>query len=152
MVSNLETPVRRPSDAARTVSDVKLSLPARPENIAVIRHLLGAFAEAARLPAGLVEDLRLAITEACTNVVRHAYRPDGSGPLEMAICPEGDRLTVVVSDRGRGLNATSIDTRGPGLGLPLIMAIADRVRLEERREGGTRVSMTFDARQREVAA
>ena len=52
---------------------VTLSLPARPENMSVIRHVLGAFAEALRLPDDLVEDLRLAVTEACTNVVRHAY-------------------------------------------------------------------------------
>ena len=63
-----------------TETDVKLTLPARPENVSVIRHVLGAFAEALRLPDDLVEDLRLAVTEACTNVVRHAYPPDRARP------------------------------------------------------------------------
>ena len=59
---------------------MKLTLPARPENVSVIRHVLGAFAEALRLPDDLVEDLRLAVTEACTNVVRHAYPADRARP------------------------------------------------------------------------
>src|ERR1043165_7468810 len=53
--------------------DVTLTLPARPEHVAVVRHVLGAFAEALRMPEELIEDLWLAVTEACTNVVRHAY-------------------------------------------------------------------------------
>src|SRR6476469_5669296 len=63
-------------------SDVRLSLPARPENVAVVRHVLGAFAEALHLPVGVVDDMRLAVTEACTNVVRHAYDGVDPGPLE----------------------------------------------------------------------
>src|SRR3712207_677573 len=58
---------------AEGASDVRLTLPARPENVAVVRHVLGAFAEALQLPDPVIEDMRLAVTEACTNVVRHAY-------------------------------------------------------------------------------
>jgi serine/threonine-protein kinase RsbW len=123
-------------------TDVKLTLPARPENVAVIRQVLGAFAEALRLPDGLVEDLRLAVTEACTNVVRHAYSPECPGPVEISIRPEDDFVSVVVADRGRGIG-TSSDTSGPGLGLPLIAAIADDVELQPVPGGGSRVAMTF---------
>src|SRR3954463_9959896 len=89
----------------RDTTDVKLTLPARPENVSVIRHVLGAFAEALRLPDELVEDLRLAVTEACTNVVRHAYPPDLCGPVEISIRPEEERVNVVVVDRGRGIGS-----------------------------------------------
>ena len=92
--------------------------------------MLGAFAEALRLPPELVEDIRLAATEACTNVVRHAYRGGEPGPIDVLIRPDGDRLELVVSDRGRGLGP-SADVDGPGLGLPLIAALADSVELEE---------------------
>src|SRR5919199_5329183 len=68
-------------------SDVRLTLPSRPENVAVIRHMLGAFAETLRLPPDLVEDMRLAVTEACTNVVRHAYREDELGSIDVVIRP-----------------------------------------------------------------
>lgn len=126
----------------RTTTDVKLTLPARPENVSVIRHVLGAFAEALRLPDDLVEDLRLAVTEACTNVVRHAYPDDFPGPVEISILPTEGGVSVVVSDHGRGIGSSS-DTNGPGLGLPLIAAIADKVELQPVPGGGSRVAMTF---------
>jgi serine/threonine-protein kinase RsbW len=126
----------------RSTTDVKLTLPARPENVSVIRHVLGAFAEALRLPDDLVEDLRLAVTEACTNVVRHAYPADIPGPVEISIVPSEDVVSVIVSDHGRGIGSSS-DTNGPGLGLPLIAAIADEVDLQPVPGGGSRVAMTF---------
>ncbi|MDA0166314.1 ATP-binding protein [Solirubrobacter ginsenosidimutans] len=131
----------------RLATDVKLTLPARPENVSVIRHVLGAFAEALRLDDELVEDLRLAVTEACTNVVRHAYPADQAGPVEISIQPLEEHVSVIVSDHGRGIG-TSSDTTGPGLGLPLIAAIADAVDLQSVPGGGSRVAMTFSRQRR----
>jgi serine/threonine-protein kinase RsbW len=114
--------------------------------VAVVRHVLGAFAEALRLPPELVEDMRLAVTEACTNVVRHAY--DGEpGPIDVVIRSDGGRLDLVVSDRGRGLDP-SADVSGPGLGLPLIAALADSVDLQELPIRGSRLAMSFRCRPR----
>jgi serine/threonine-protein kinase RsbW len=124
-------------------ADVRLTLPARPENVAVIRHVLGAFAEALRLPEAVVEDIRLAVTEACTNVVRHAYDSSAHpGPLEIVIRPEGEALDVIVTDRGRGIGR-SPDTRGPGLGLPLIAAIVHSLEIQHAPSAGSRLSMSF---------
>jgi serine/threonine-protein kinase RsbW len=123
-------------------SDVRLTLPARPENVAVVRHVLGAFAEALQLPDPVIEDMRLAVTEACTNVVRHAYADGAPGPVEILIRPEGDALHIVVADRGRGL-VSSADTSGPGLGLPLIAALADSVEIEHPPDAGSRLRMSF---------
>ena len=142
MGSTAQAQLRSLEVIERTDTDVKLTLPARPENVSVIRHVLGAFAEALRLPDEHVEDLRLAVTEACTNVVRHAYPPEVAGPVEISIRPEEDFVSVVVADRGRGIG-TSSDTSGPGLGLPLIAAIADEVELQPVPGGGSRVAMTF---------
>ncbi len=128
-------------------SDVRLTLPARPENVAVIRHVLGAFAEALQLPANLVEDMRLAVTEACTNVVRHAYDEDEPGPIDVVIRPNGDRLDLIVCDYGRGIGP-SPDLEGPGLGLPLIAALADGVELERGATCGSRLAMSFRCRPR----
>jgi anti-sigma regulatory factor (Ser/Thr protein kinase) len=123
-------------------SDVRLTLPARPENVAVVRHVLGAFAEALLLPDTVIEDMRLAVTEACTNVVRHAYAGGEPGPVEILIRPAGDALEVVVSDQGRGLGA-SPDTAGPGLGLPLIAALADSLEIDRAPRAGSRLLMSF---------
>ena len=123
-------------------SDVRLTLPARPENVAVIRHVLGAFAEALQLPADLVEDMRLAVTEACTNVVRHAYHDGESGPIDVVIRPNGEKLDLIVSDTGAGIGP-SPDLSGPGLGLPLIAALSDAFELRGTAGQGTEVRMTF---------
>jgi serine/threonine-protein kinase RsbW len=126
---------------------VRLSLPARPENVAVIRHMLGAFAEALRLPPALVEDMRLAITEACTNVVRHAYRDAEPGMIDVMIRPVGDRLELIVADHGSGMGAGP-DLSGPGLGLPMIAALADNVEIEHGAGRGSRLAMSFRCRPR----
>jgi anti-sigma regulatory factor (Ser/Thr protein kinase) len=123
-------------------SDIRLTVPARPENVAVIRHVLGALAEALALPPALIDDMRLAVTEACTNVVRHAYGGDGEGTIDVVVRPKGDELEVIVADEGRGLGP-SPDTAGPGLGLPLIAALADTVEIERGRSSGSRLVMRF---------
>jgi serine/threonine-protein kinase RsbW len=128
-------------------SDVRLNLPARPENVAVVRHVLGAFAEALHLPYEVVEDMRLAVTEACTNVVRHAYDDEDPGRLEIIIRPEGDVLQVIVSDSGRGIGP-SPDTAGPGLGLPLIAALVDSLEIQHAPRAGSRLAMSFVCRPR----
>jgi serine/threonine-protein kinase RsbW len=133
-----------------TSSDVRLTLPARPENVAVIRHVLGAFAESLDLPADLIADIRLAVTEACTNVVRHAYHDGEPGPIDVVIRPDGERLDLVVTDRGRGIGP-SPDVSGPGLGLPLIAALADSVDFRHAPSRGSRLSMTFACHQRMAA-
>src|SRR3954465_7482694 len=105
-MGNAQTQLRALPLMERAHTDVKLTLPARPENVSVIRHVLGAFAEALRLPDELVEDLRLGVTEACTNVVRPASPPELPGPVEISIRPEPDHVSVVVADRGRGIGTS----------------------------------------------
>jgi serine/threonine-protein kinase RsbW len=127
---------------ASGASDVRLTLPARPENVAVVRHVLGAFAEALLLPDPVIEDMRLAVTEACTNVVRHAYADGEPGPVEILIRPVDDTLQVIVSDEGRGLGPSE-DSSGPGLGLPLIAALTHSLEIEPAGNAGSRLRMSF---------
>jgi serine/threonine-protein kinase RsbW len=121
-------------------SDIRLTLPARPENVAVVRHVLGGLAEALRLPEGVVDDIRLAVTEACTNVVRHAYADEGT--IDVVVRPRGEALEVVVSDSGRGIGP-SPDVDGPGLGLPLIAALTDSLEIQRTLGAGSRLIMRF---------
>jgi anti-sigma regulatory factor (Ser/Thr protein kinase) len=123
-------------------TDVRLSLPARPENVAVVRHVLSGFAEALRLPRETVEDMRLAVTEACTNVVRHAYDGERAGQIEIVLRPHGETLELIVSDAGRGIGP-SPDTAGPGLGLPLIASLVHRLEIHHAPSAGSRLAMTF---------
>jgi len=132
---------------ATASSDMRLTLPAQADSIPVIRHVLGAYAEALALPPDVIEDMRLAVTEACTNVVRHAYDGDPAGPIDVVVKPDGEHIDVIVSDRGRGMGP-SPDVDGPGLGLPLIAALADSIELEDAPIRGNRLRMSFASRPR----
>ncbi len=130
--------------ASPTDPMARLTLPARADQIGLVRHVLGAVAETAEVPPRVLEDMRLAVTEACTNVVRHAYdRPDG--PLEVAIRPTAESVEVVVADRGRGIGPSG-DTSGPGLGLPMIAALTDDLAVEHAPGAGSRITMGFSLR------
>ena len=122
-------------------SDVRLTLPAQPENVAVVRHALGALAEALALPAAVADNMRLAVTEACTNVVRHAYS-GADGDIDVVVRSTSGALNVIVADHGRGIGP-SPDTSGPGLGLPLIEAVTDSLEIERSPRRGSRLIMSF---------
>jgi anti-sigma regulatory factor (Ser/Thr protein kinase) len=129
-----------------TPSPVRLALPADPRNIAIVRRALEAIADELALPRRLVEDMRLAVTEACTNVVRHAYA-DGEGEdpeaLRVALLPQENGMQVIVDDSGRG-PGPSPDLRGPGFGLPLIAALTSELEVTHGADDrGSRVAMTF---------
>jgi serine/threonine-protein kinase RsbW len=129
---------------ARTASapDVELLLPARAENVAIVRHALGALGEVLALDAQTLSDIRLAVTEACTNVVVHAYPNGEEGPLEVLATLGAEDLTVVVRDEGGGISPRR-DSPGLGLGLPLIASLAEKVQLGHDARKRTEVRMTF---------
>jgi serine/threonine-protein kinase RsbW len=123
--------------------DMELALPARAENIALIRHAFGALGEALAVNEELLSDVRLAVTEACSNVVVHAYAEDAPpGPLEVLATVQDGALTVVVRDEGPGI-APHPDSPGLGLGLPLIASLAESVNLGRDEQERTEVCMTF---------
>ena len=121
-------------------SNLRLVLPARAENVALVRHTVAAAAEERGLPLHMVEDMRLAVTEACTNVVRHAYTDEGD--MEVNVELTGPGMRVVVEDQGRGIGH-STDSDGPGLGLPVIAALVSELEIERGRARGSRLSMRF---------
>ncbi len=131
-----------PSRGGIATPDIELTLPARAENIAVVRHAFGALDDALVLDAQTLADIRLAVTEACTNVVLHAYREGEEGPLEIRADIEADRLSVIVRDHGPGITPRA-DSPGLGLGLPLIASLAEAVELRRNEDDHTEVSMMF---------
>jgi anti-sigma regulatory factor (Ser/Thr protein kinase) len=122
--------------------DFELTLPARAENVAVVRHAFGGLGDALDVPDHALADVKLAVTEACTNVVVHAY-PDGEGPMAVSAGLAGDALTVVVADEGRGILPRP-DSPGLGLGLPLIATLASSLELGTNDRDETEVRMTFE--------
>jgi serine/threonine-protein kinase RsbW len=121
--------------------DLVLTLPARAENVAVVRHAFGGLGDALDVDDQVLADVKLAVTEACTNVVVHAY-PDGDGPMEVAAAIRDGRLAIVVRDEGRGMLPRP-DSPGLGLGLPLIATLAETLELGRADDDRTEVRMTF---------
>lgn len=122
--------------------DMELSLPARAENIPLVRHAFGALGEAFAVDEQLLSDVRLAVTEACANVVVHAYADGAPGPLEVFATLFDDELTVVVRDEGPGISPRP-GSPGLGLGLPLIASLTESVQLGRDASERTEVRMTF---------
>src|SRR5215210_3350378 len=91
------------SKGVTATPDLELKLPARAENVAVVRHAFGGFAEALTVDEQTLADIKLAVTEACTNVVIHAYERDALGDLEVDATIDDQLLTVVIRDNGRGI-------------------------------------------------
>ena len=116
------------SEEVTATPDLELKLPARAENVAVVRHAFGGFAEVLTVDEQTLADIKLAVTEACTNVVIHAYDDDAPGSLEVDASFDDTRLTVVIRDRGRGI-VPRPDSPGLGLGLPLIATLAESLEL-----------------------
>ena len=130
-----------PDRRVETEPDLELTLPARPENVAVARHAIGGFADVVEMPDQTLADVKLAVTEACTNVVVHAY-PDGDGPMGLRASVEEGILRVVVVDEGRGILPRA-DSPGLGLGLPLIATLAESLELGTGTNEETEVRMSF---------
>ena len=124
---------------------VTLELESRPETLTLVRGMLGGVAERTTMDAELLDDLKTAISEACNNVVLHAY-PDGTGPLTVELTLGLDRIDVIVRDAGCGISeVTSARDRVQGVGIPVIRALADRAEFRQRSGGGTEVWMVFAA-------
>jgi anti-sigma regulatory factor (Ser/Thr protein kinase) len=119
------------------------SYPARPDSVSAIRKALQRFARSAKIPRETTEAVTLAVSEAATNVVVHAYRDaEEPGEIEVAAALAADELWVIVTDRGSGMRPRT-DSPGLGLGLAIIAQMADGVDLVKPAAGGLELRMRF---------
>lgn len=118
---------------------VNLELPAGARSVRTARHSVGAYA--AQVGAERF-DVELAVSEAVSNAVIHAY-PDGDpGTIRVRAEAVGKALEITVSDDGSGLRP-NVNSPGLGVGIPLIARLSEEYRLEDGPGGGTVVSMRF---------
>ena len=124
---------------------VRLTIPAKAEFIGLGRLALSGLARLHPDPLSdeLVADLKLALTEACTNAVRHAY-DGGDGIVEIRYELHPDRLVVEVADDGEGFDLEPTPTTAGddelvegGLGIAIIRALADELEISGREQGGS---------------
>ncbi len=119
-------------------STVRLTIPAKAEYIALCRLALSGVVHMRSVEEETLADLKLALTEACSNSVRHAYR-DGEGTVEIIYRLQADRLVIDVLDDGAGFSLEdapgSAEMNESGLGLAIIRALTDDLEVRERNNG-----------------
>ena len=122
---------------------LKGSWPAEPASVGEARAAVAGFASAVGIgPDGLMA-IMLAVSEAVTNTVVHAYVDDARpGQVHVTAEREPGGLRIAVADQGCGLRPRT-DSPGSGLGLPLIAQMAERFHVERGDEGGTTLHMRF---------
>jgi len=128
------------TDVSPTIS---LRLESSPETLTLVRGMLGGVAELLQLDPELLDDVKTAVSEACNNVVMHAYE-GASGPLEVCMYVQSDGIEVVVRDRGRGIPVLApSDDRLQGVGIPIMRALAQQTAFRPMDDGGTEVWLQF---------
>ena len=127
---------------------VRLTFPAKSDYLLLARLALAGLARAFPMDAEVLADLKLAVTEACGNAVRHAYT-DGAGPVTVKFVAAADRLEMLVEDEGTGLDTSRVreliarDRPEGGMGMAIIRAVVDELDIRDGSGGkGTVVHMT----------
>jgi serine/threonine-protein kinase RsbW len=126
---------------------VRLSFPAKPDYLLLARLALSGVAREAAVDDELLADLKLAVTEACGNSVRHAY-PESTGEVSVSYVVADDSIVMIVEDQGTGISPDesseprSVPLEG-GMGMSIIKAIVDDLDVHTGADGrGTVVRMT----------
>lgn len=125
---------------------VRLSFPAKPDYLLLARLALSGLARNVPVADEVLADLKLAVTEACGNAVRHAY-PDGVGDVSVSYQISPDALEVIVEDQGTGVATqpgadANTGMRESGMGMSIMRTIVDELDVGDGADGrGTVVRM-----------
>ena len=116
---------------------IQIKLPSHTDYLDVIREFISKLAHDAGFDEENIHKIALAIDEACTNVIRHAYDQGDEHYVEVEAHVDGEALTIKVSDSGKGFDPDSIETpnieklmaqhKFGGFGLYLIKTLMDEV-------------------------
>src|SRR4051794_24102170 len=140
-----------PSRDLRPKRQLRQRMAARAETLGALRQWIGEVCGVASVDEPLATDVKLAVSEACANVVMHAYVGGETGAIEIEAEPEGNLLRIVVRDHGHGITPRP-DSPGAGFGLPLIAALSEWIEVRrDEQEHHTELVMTFQVRPREAS-
>ncbi|WP_088105706.1 anti-sigma B factor RsbW [Halalkalibacter urbisdiaboli] len=131
---------------------IEMSVPAKPEYVGVVRLTVSGIANRVGFTYDDIEDMKIAVAEACTNVVAHAYEDEGM--IAVSFYLHSNRMEIVIADKGQSFDMEGIRERlGPvdsnkpvgdlkegGLGLFLINTLMDKVEISD--ESGVVLMMT----------
>lgn len=125
------------------MADLHEVAPAVPASVPTLRHAVAGFARDVGAAEDVIVSLQLAVSEAISNAVVHAFvDSETPGTLTVKAFPDGDGICVVVVDDGSGMRARP-DSPGLGVGLPLMTQLTQSLEFRENAAGGTEVAMRF---------
>jgi serine/threonine-protein kinase RsbW len=118
--------------------DKRLKITSRTENLSVIREFIQSAAEEVGIKPGVTEDVMLAVDEACTNIIKHAYKSYPEGEILLKLKYSDHKLTITIVDYGNSFNPDNVPDpdlqkyyqqhRVGGLGMYLMKTLMDEVR------------------------
>ena len=122
----------------------RLTIPSTTLKLSRVRHFIEGHARACGFSSDVIDQLSLAVDEACTNIIRHAYSGSKSGPVDITVDVDAERFTVTIRDEGNSidlekysepdLNKSIQDRRGGGFGVHIMRKLMDLVEYEEHGE------------------
>jgi anti-sigma regulatory factor (Ser/Thr protein kinase) len=133
-----------------TETTINKAYAAIPSSVAAARNELADFAVAAGISRERLDGVRLAVSEALSNVVLHAYRGE-PGEIRLTASVAGGELWILIADEGVGL-LPRIDGPGLGLGLVLIAHETDELTIAKGATGGTELRMRFNLQAAQAGA
>lgn len=135
----------------KSTKSYRLRIPSQTDNLEIIRDFVSKVAKKVGFDEEDLNKIELAVDEACTNVIEHAYQHDESKDIDIAIKMDYQKFTVVVTDRGKSFNAREVELpdmenylaelRVGGLGIYLIKTLMDEVDYQSTPDGKNEVRM-----------
>ena len=135
----------------KTQKEYQLKIPSQSDNLAIIRDVVAKVASRVGFDTDEASKIELAVDEACTNVIKHAYANNSNQMIEVSIKVDQKKLIIIVADKGKGFNPDEIklpdlnksikEGRKGGLGLCLIKTLMDKVEFEIKPGSKNKVKM-----------
>jgi len=127
---------------------LKINVPGKPEYVGTVRMAAASVASSAGFDIEAIDDIKVAISEACTNIVCHSHGEELNFSYEVSLEIEKEKLTIRVEDQGKGYDLEEYEEPVPGelrergLGLFIIRALMDDVVVQSEIGVGTSICMT----------
>jgi len=133
------------------IKEYKLKIPSQTNNLELIRNFVGEVAKKVGFEDKEIDKIELAVDEACTNVIQHAYKRQDGKDIDVAVKLDYQKLTIVVTDMGETFTPDQVEIpdldkylaelRVGGLGIYLMKSLMDEVEYESGPGGENQVRM-----------
>lgn len=131
--------------------EYRLKIPSQTENLEIIRNFVSSIARKVGFNKDDINKIELAIDEACTNVIQHAYKRKKDQHIDIAVKLDYQKFLILITDKGKGFNFNNVDMpdmdkylaelRVGGLGIYLMKTLMDEVEYKSKSDGENQVRM-----------